>query len=190
MHAGIPPGSRHPPPGAGTPAGAGRHPPDQPPPSRRLLLWTVRILLECILVSVIILFLLIKNRTEKRIDTRVKLKRLILTNRLCVIVTLRKGLAAPSDFWWVKCRLIEGSYWNYMGSNFIPPKIGKFEECYFCFNFPRLWHDIYSFPCKAGHFTRIEKCLHNTGAGFQVCICWCSCMFVLLRADPCCFPKA
>ena len=61
-----PPQSRHPPgagtpgagtPGAGTPLGAGappqcRHPLEQapPPPSRRLLLRTVRILLECILV--------------------------------------------------------------------------------------------------------------------------------------------
>ena len=83
MHAGIPPPlpragapsqSRHPPSGAGNPPGSrhplweqaaplGRHPPEQappgadiPPPSRRLLLWTVRILLECILV--ILFFLL------------------------------------------------------------------------------------------------------------------------------------
>ena len=51
------PWSRHPPLGPGTPLGADTPPPDQAPPrsrhppaSRRLLLRTVRILLECILV--------------------------------------------------------------------------------------------------------------------------------------------
>ena len=48
VHALIPPtpGSRHPP-------GAGHSPWEQTSPPRRLLLWTVRILLECILVPLI-----------------------------------------------------------------------------------------------------------------------------------------
>ena len=59
LSAGIPllPGSKHPPPQSRHPPGAGkpprsRHPPPSgaDPPSRRLLLWTARILLECILV--------------------------------------------------------------------------------------------------------------------------------------------
>ena len=55
-----PPGTRHPPPREQTPhrpwdqapsLGTRHTPPDQaPPPKRRLLLWAVRILLECILV--------------------------------------------------------------------------------------------------------------------------------------------
>ena len=52
----TPPG-RHPPPGQTSPSWAdtplGRQPPGQtpPPPSRRLLQWTIRVLLECILVT-------------------------------------------------------------------------------------------------------------------------------------------
>ena len=42
----LPPGSRHPPP----PLGADTNPSPPPPTSRRLLLQTVRVLLECILV--------------------------------------------------------------------------------------------------------------------------------------------
>ena len=65
VHAGIHPPGRHPPPRADTPPGRhpldrhpprqtppGRHPPGRhSPPSRRQLLWTVRIPLECILVN-------------------------------------------------------------------------------------------------------------------------------------------
>ena len=53
-----PPGTGHPP-GPGTPPGADTPPRNQAPPSRRLLLRTVRILLECILVryqTVILMF--------------------------------------------------------------------------------------------------------------------------------------
>ena len=50
-----PPGTKHPqeqaPPGADTPTGAGTSRTRPPPPSRQLRLRTVRILLECILVT-------------------------------------------------------------------------------------------------------------------------------------------
>ena len=51
VHAGIQPPRQTPPPWADTHPPLGRHPPGQTTPPRRLLLRTVRILMECILVE-------------------------------------------------------------------------------------------------------------------------------------------